>query len=940
MSFAATSVGTYSATLNVQTDASGGTGTVALTGTATPHGTITLPSTLSIVAPTSGGISQPLTLSNTGTVVVNIAGMTIAGTNASNFTETTTCAAQLPAGGSCTITVTFASGTIGSYTGALNIQNDATVGGVATVALTGTAAAPNPVVSLTASTLTFPSMVAGINPGTPQVVTLKNTGGLPLTLTSIASTGTSAGVFPVTNTCGTTVAAGASCTITSGFGPKVAGTYAGSIAVTDNAPGSPQTIALSGVATPATITINTTTATDWKIDNGAISLDWNSTAGRIFGMTIDGTTDQLVDVTSTTGSPSQPQGFYMDNAGLGSGTNTAQYTLGPNGSYLDWSITTSSNSANAYTESEHFIVYPNDPGFHTYYVLNHGTSDIAGSVGQIQWVFRDNLTQFTNTYEVNPSVNSPGVTTTTMPLSSEMFNPDPGRAVQDATNDLHGFTDLPANWTRKFYTKYDHAGYEYMHQAHGMFGSTYGVWTVLPKSETLIGGPTKQDLYFTGNLDMIEAYSNHEVNGMSLNTAAGAAYQRLFGPFYVHFNTFGQTANNQSGNTIQTPADMYADAVAAGASYASQYDSDAQLTASGYVKSTARGSVSIQVNGVTGTARTAWAVLSDPKVNFQYSSTGYQYWADISNNGSATISGVVPGTYRLSVYVLGQWGELRQDNIAVTANQTTIVPAVTFVPENFGTGTPVFTIGTPDRSSHEFLHGHFANGNDDREFWGAWNYWADFSATNGAVVYNATNGPAGNATNDLTKWNYAHWGGFDPGLFGGVYSTSDDTTDGYTYAIPSYVATLTGHSGTNGVTTGVPAWTVHFATPASQTGSTAQSYVVLSGSLACMEASYVVTLNGSQLIFHNTNASDCMVRSGLSGYTQWFAMQWPASVLSAAGLDNVMTIGVSQTNGVEEDALRLELTNNSAAPSSTGWNDYTYVPGSTSTAPNDAVPNP
>jgi hypothetical protein len=521
-----------------------------------------------------------------------------------------------------------------------------------------------------------------------------------------------------------------------------------------------------------------------------------------------------------------------------------------------------------------------------------------------------------------------------LPLNSEMFSPDPGRAVQDATNDLHGFTDIPASFTRSFYTKYDHAGYEYLHQAHGLFGAKYGVWTVFPKQETMVGGPTKQDLYFTGNLNMIEAFSNHEDNGLSLATPTGTASSRLFGPFYVHLNTFGQ-AYNQTGNTLQTAADMYADALQSSAALAPSYDSETQLTGSGYVTSTARGSVSIQVNGVTGAAKTAWAVLSDPNKNFEYSSQGMQYWADISNTGSATISGVVPGTYRLSVYVLGQWGEYRQDGIVVTANTTTTVPTVTFVPENFG--TPVFTIGTPDRSAHEFLHGHFANGNDDREFWGAWNYWADFAANNGAVIYNATDGPAGSATNDLTKWNYVHWGGFDPGLFGGVYNSSDDTTDGYTYAIPAYVAGLTGASGTNGVSTSVPSWQVHFATPANYAS---EAYVVLSVAVACDEGSYVVALNGHSFTWSRTNQSDCMVRSGPSGYTQWFAMQWPTSNLTqAAGADNVITIGLSQVDGASDDALRLELTNTAADPATTGWNDYTFVNGTT-TFNNDAVGNP
>ena len=31
---------------------------------------------------------------------------------------------------------------------------------------------------------------------------------------------------------------------------------------------------------------------------------------------------------------------------------------------------------------------------------------------------------------------------------------------------------------------------------------------------------------------------------------------------------------------------------------------------------------------------------------------------------------------------------------------------VQFTPENFGTASPIWTIGTPDRSAHEFLNGH------------------------------------------------------------------------------------------------------------------------------------------------------------------------------------------------------------------------------------------
>ena len=615
----------------------------------------------------------------------------------------------------------------------------------------------------------------------------------------------------------------------------------------------------------------------------------------------------------------------MDNAGVGAVTGVPGYAA--TSSYIDWWETYPSSAANAYTYTEHFVVTPNDSGIHVYWVANHATTDIAGSIGQVQWVFRGDLNKFPNIYSVNPDLSNPGPIAIPLPSYAEYFSTDPGRAVQDASVDLHGFTDIPAGFTRNFAVKYDYSGYSYLNLAHGTYGSQYGAWVVFPSNESLVGGPTKQNLLFTGNLDMIEVYSNHLDNGLTLATPAGMASSRLFGPYYMRYNQFG-------GN-IQTPADMYADAVAAGTSFGHFYDSETQLLANGYVPSTARGTVQVQVNGVTGNQKTAWVVLSDPAKNIQYSSQGSQYWADISSSGIATFNNVIPGTYRLSTYVFGQFGELRQDAIVVAANQTTAVPALTFVSETFG--TPVFTIGTPDRSAHEFLHGHDPAGHDDREFWGAWNYWADFQANSGAVVYNATDGPAGPATNNPNLWNYNHWQTFDPGLYGGVYNSADDTTDGYTYAIPTYVAALPTHAGTNGVTTRTPPWVIHFATPAN---AATFAYAVLSVGLAATEASDTISLNGTPLTFSAKNQSDAAVRSGLSGYYQWFAMQWDASVLKPVGQDNTLTISVSATQGNMDDALRLELTNTSADPAVTGWHDYEYLYKAIDTKANDAIPNP
>lgn len=703
----------------------------------------------------------------------------------------------------------------------------------------------------------------------------------------------------------------------------------------------------------AQITIDTSNSTDWKISNGVITVDWLPGDGRIFSIHWTAfPNEEIIDQTNR--DHNGPKGFYMDNVGPGSGTATNSYYLDPNGKYIDWWNSIASNSSNAFTWSQHHILFVNDPGIHIYFTLDHGSSDIAGSIGQIQWVLRSDLNQFTNTYSVNTGLGNLGATTVPMP-TAVLFGTGlvAGTNVQDATNDLHGCGTaanpacpaLPPGYRREFYTKYDYSSYEYLHQAEGVYGSSLAAWMVVPSSESLTGGPTKQDLIFTGNLLIMEAYSNHLDNQITFNVPQGAVMHRLYGPFYLHFNTYSATH--------PTAASLYQEALASAAQLTPAYDGEAELLSSGYVPSTARGEVQAKVEGTKGLdLNQAWAVLSDSQTNVQYSHAGRQYWVNINPGGIANFHNVAPGTYRLSVYVLGQWGELRQDSITVNAGKLTKVSA-SFTGENFGSQAPIWTIGTADRSSHEFLHGQIKNpidldpnysdeytarlGNsvqDDREYWGNWNYWADFAANSGAVIYYATPVGATPATNDLTKWNYNQWHMFSPGLFAAPYNPSDVTTDGYKYLCPSYVGPFGACT-----TAAIPDWQVHFTTTADQQAQ--GQYFVLSVGLAATEDSPTISLNGSPLVWHGFNLknADAGVRSGFSGTYQWVVFQWNTSQLNPPGQDNVITFHVGRQQGIMYDALRAEITNSSADHTVTGWNDYEFLYGSTYEPANDAVGN-
>jgi hypothetical protein len=77
---------------------------------------------------------------------------------------------------------------------------------------------------------------------TAKTVTLSNTGNAPLVIASIATTGD----FAQSNNCKATLAAGKSCTISVTFTPTGGGLRTGTLAINDNAAGSPQTVPLSG----------------------------------------------------------------------------------------------------------------------------------------------------------------------------------------------------------------------------------------------------------------------------------------------------------------------------------------------------------------------------------------------------------------------------------------------------------------------------------------------------------------------------------------------------------------------------------------------------------------------------------------------------------------------------------------------------------------------
>lgn len=199
------------------------------------------------------------TLRNSGTAILNIASITVTGTNAADFSKgTTTCGATLIPTATCTVNVTFTPSATGARAASLSLVDNA-AGTPHNLALSGTGTAiPVPAVSLTPAPLAFGNTQVNTT-SAAQVLTLRNTGTGVLNIGGIVS---SSADFVQTNACGATLGAGLSCAINVSFKPTTLGAKTGSISVTDNAAGSPHSVALSGaaVAAPApaiTLTPNT-----------------------------------------------------------------------------------------------------------------------------------------------------------------------------------------------------------------------------------------------------------------------------------------------------------------------------------------------------------------------------------------------------------------------------------------------------------------------------------------------------------------------------------------------------------------------------------------------------------------------------------------------------------------------------------------------------------
>jgi len=220
-----------------------GTGSAAATGQLQANST-----TLSFGNVSTGSsATQHITLTNTGTAAVQITNVGASGTGFTVNGVTTPLTLNPVA--TATLNVVFAPTATGSATGSVTIVSNAS-GSPLTIALSGTGVQSG--LSISPASFNFGSVVDGQTKS--QNFTLTNTGSASLTVSQLGISGAGYSVSGLSTP--STLAVGGSATFSAVFAPTSAGSLGGTVTISSSAPGSPATVALSGVGVAASVTLS------------------------------------------------------------------------------------------------------------------------------------------------------------------------------------------------------------------------------------------------------------------------------------------------------------------------------------------------------------------------------------------------------------------------------------------------------------------------------------------------------------------------------------------------------------------------------------------------------------------------------------------------------------------------------------------------------------
>ena len=221
--------------VGTQTVVLSGAGAIAPTDALSPL-SLTFPGT--IVGEQS--TSQIVTLTNNGDLPLTSISVSVG----QGFQSSSNCGSTLVGNASCAITVTFSPSSAGELSGILTVSDAIRT---QTVTLSGTGLQP-PVISVAPTYLTFNPQRIG-QTSAPLTLTISNTGGAPMANVAVQIIGPNGANFSITsNTCGSTLNNGSSCTVLVAFSPSAAGQSTATLVISSSTLGvAAAQVSLSGV---------------------------------------------------------------------------------------------------------------------------------------------------------------------------------------------------------------------------------------------------------------------------------------------------------------------------------------------------------------------------------------------------------------------------------------------------------------------------------------------------------------------------------------------------------------------------------------------------------------------------------------------------------------------------------------------------------------------
>jgi hypothetical protein len=291
--------GTLAGTLTINDTVPGAPHLVSLTGTGQIP--VSISSNLSFAATNVGSTApaQNMTVTNNQSSTLNYTFAT-SGDFSAVGNGSSPCNGTLNAKAKCTVAVSFTPTTNGLIKGALTITPNGAGSPIAAGGMTGTGQnGPSSPLTFSPASQSYGNIV--LNTSSSKTTTIKNVSSATVNLTSITGSGFYTATPSGSTPCGTTLNAGASCTITVTFTPTILGSSIGGVTVIDNASITTQvqnesgtgilavtmsptslsfgTVSVGNTSAVKVITVTNNTPTALPINSVAASGDYIATTG-------------------------------------------------------------------------------------------------------------------------------------------------------------------------------------------------------------------------------------------------------------------------------------------------------------------------------------------------------------------------------------------------------------------------------------------------------------------------------------------------------------------------------------------------------------------------------------------------------------------------------------------------------------------------------------